>query len=198
MADALFRIERRTNWEDEVVTYVARDLEPHRGFPALMRALPALLAARPRAEVVICGGDGVSYGRPPSEGGSWREALLAELGKAEEQKAEVTERLARMDLPSLELPDNLDRLYADLVRDLEATLANPDLILRAIDVMKDLIDEIVVEERPEGGHTLDVKGNLARMLRASAPSHDWQGFDLSKSSLGMVAGVGFEPTTFRL
>jgi site-specific DNA recombinase len=131
-------------------------------------------------------------------GGLNSPALLAELGKAEEQKAEVTERLARMDLPSLELPDNLDRLYADLVRDLEATLANPDLILRAIDVMKDLVDEVVVEERPEGGHTLDVKGNLARMLRASAPSHDWQGFDLSRSSLGMVAGVGFEPTTFRL
>jgi glycosyltransferase involved in cell wall biosynthesis len=66
--------------EDEVVTYVARDLEPHRGFPALMRALPPLLAARPRAEVVICGGDGVSYGRPPPDGGSWRATLLAELG----------------------------------------------------------------------------------------------------------------------
>lgn len=65
---------------DEVVTYVARDLEPHRGFPALMRALPALLAARREAEVVICGGDGVSYGRPPAGGGSWRAALLAELG----------------------------------------------------------------------------------------------------------------------
>jgi glycosyltransferase involved in cell wall biosynthesis len=66
--------------DDEVVTYVARDLEPHRGFPALMRALPALLAARPGAEVVICGGDGVSYGRPPPHGRSWRAALLAELG----------------------------------------------------------------------------------------------------------------------
>lgn len=65
---------------DEVVTYVARDLEPHRGFPALMRALPTVLAARPRAEVVICGGDGISYGRPPPGGGSWRAALLAELG----------------------------------------------------------------------------------------------------------------------
>ncbi|WP_114377551.1 glycosyltransferase family protein [Elioraea thermophila] len=54
---------------DEVVTYVARDLEPHRGFPALMRALPSLLAARPRAEVLICGGEGVSYGRPPPRRG---------------------------------------------------------------------------------------------------------------------------------
>lgn len=65
---------------DEVVTYVARDLEPHRGFPVLMRALPSLLAARPRAEVLICGGEGVSYGRPPPGGGSWWRHLLAEIG----------------------------------------------------------------------------------------------------------------------
>lgn len=65
---------------DEVVTYVARDLEPVRGFPALMRALPALLARRPAAHVVICGGDGVSYGRAPPGGGSWRAHMLAEIG----------------------------------------------------------------------------------------------------------------------
>ncbi|MCU0946486.1 MAG: glycosyltransferase, partial [Rubritepida sp.] len=65
---------------DEVVTYVARDLEPVRGFPALMRALPHLLARRPEAHVVICGGDGVSYGRAPPGGGSWRAHMLAEVG----------------------------------------------------------------------------------------------------------------------
>jgi glycosyltransferase involved in cell wall biosynthesis len=43
-----------------------------------MRALPALLAARPAARVVICGADGTSYGAPPPEGGTWRQKLLAE------------------------------------------------------------------------------------------------------------------------
>jgi glycosyltransferase involved in cell wall biosynthesis len=65
---------------DEVVTYVARDLEPVRGFPALMRAVPHLLALRPAARVVICGRDGVSYGRAPPGGGSWVQHMLAELG----------------------------------------------------------------------------------------------------------------------
>lgn len=65
---------------DEVVTYVARDLEPVRGFPALMRALPHLLARRPRAHIVICGGEGVSYGRAPPGGGSWKRHMLAEIG----------------------------------------------------------------------------------------------------------------------
>jgi len=65
---------------DEVVSYVARDLEPVRGFPWLMRALPHLLERRPGARVVICGGDGVSYGRRPGRAATWREAMLAETG----------------------------------------------------------------------------------------------------------------------
>jgi glycosyltransferase involved in cell wall biosynthesis len=63
---------------DEVVTFVARHLEPYRGFCTLMRALPALLGARPNARAVICGADGTSYGAPPAAGGTWREKMLAE------------------------------------------------------------------------------------------------------------------------
>jgi len=65
---------------DEVVTYVARGLEPYRGFPSFMRALPALLAERPRARVAIVGGDAVRYGRNPPGHATWREAMLAEVG----------------------------------------------------------------------------------------------------------------------
>ena len=41
---------------DEVLTYVARNLEPYRGFHSFMRALPGILDARPEARVVIVGG----------------------------------------------------------------------------------------------------------------------------------------------
>lgn len=61
---------------DEVVTFVARDLEPIRGFVMLMEALPELLRLRPSAQIVICGGDGISYGRPPPNGSTWRETML--------------------------------------------------------------------------------------------------------------------------
>ena len=63
---------------DEVVTYVARDLEPVRGFTLLMQALPELLRLRPNAQVVVCGGDGVSYGRPPTNGATWKAVMLRE------------------------------------------------------------------------------------------------------------------------
>ena len=51
---------------DEVVTFVNRDLEPYRGYHIFMRALPRILERRPKARAIIVGGNGVSYGPPPS------------------------------------------------------------------------------------------------------------------------------------
>lgn len=67
---------------EEIVTYVARNLEPYRGFPSFMRSLPAILAARPRAKVIIVGGNQTSYGSPLPNGQSYKQALLDELGDA--------------------------------------------------------------------------------------------------------------------
>jgi glycosyltransferase involved in cell wall biosynthesis len=64
---------------EKLVTYVSRDLEPYRGFHLMMRSLPHLLRARKDIRVVLVGGDGISYGAPPTQG-TWREAMLAELG----------------------------------------------------------------------------------------------------------------------
>jgi glycosyltransferase involved in cell wall biosynthesis len=66
---------------DEVVSFVARNLEPYRGFHRFMRMLPLLQRLRPLAQVVIVGGDGVSYGSLPPGGGSWKQAMLQELGE---------------------------------------------------------------------------------------------------------------------
>ncbi len=68
--------------DEKLVTYVARELEPYRGFHKIMRALPPLLKARSDVRVVLVGGDRVSYGNPPANGGTWRQAMLDELGGA--------------------------------------------------------------------------------------------------------------------
>jgi glycosyltransferase involved in cell wall biosynthesis len=65
---------------DEVLTFVNRNLEPYRGFHVFMRALPAILAQRPQAQVLVIGGDDVSYGSRPAGGGTWRARMLAEVG----------------------------------------------------------------------------------------------------------------------
>lgn len=64
---------------DEVLTFVNRNLEPYRGYHIFMRALPDILAARPQAQVVIVGGDEVSYGAPPKGAKGWKETILAEV-----------------------------------------------------------------------------------------------------------------------
>lgn len=63
-----------------VVTFVARDLDPYRGYPEFMRAAAILAARAPDALFVVVGGDGAGYGRPRSDGKSWREAMCAETG----------------------------------------------------------------------------------------------------------------------
>jgi glycosyltransferase involved in cell wall biosynthesis len=65
---------------EEIVTYVGRNLEPYRGFHTFMRALPHLQALRPHAQVLITGGDGVSYGQRLEPGESYRQKYCAQLG----------------------------------------------------------------------------------------------------------------------
>jgi len=64
---------------DEVLTFINRNLEPYRGYHSFMRALPAVMRARPEAQVVIIGGDDVSYGARPGDGRSWKEIFLDEV-----------------------------------------------------------------------------------------------------------------------
>jgi len=65
---------------DEIITFVSRGLEPYRGFHIFMRSLPELMRRRPKAQVIVVGGDTPSYGRRPKDAVNWREKLLREVG----------------------------------------------------------------------------------------------------------------------
>ena len=67
------------NKKDEVITFVNRNLEPYRGYHIFMRSLPAILRQRPKARVLIVGGDGVSYGAKPELHGKWKDIFLNEV-----------------------------------------------------------------------------------------------------------------------
>ncbi len=64
---------------DEIVTYVARGMEPTRGFPEFMRAVQEIQKRRPKAHFVVVGDDRVAYGPKLPEGESYKAKMLAEL-----------------------------------------------------------------------------------------------------------------------
>jgi glycosyltransferase involved in cell wall biosynthesis len=66
-----------------VITFVNRNLEPYRGYHVFMRALPEILRRRPRARVLLVGGNDVSYGARPSperyRKKTWRDIFADEV-----------------------------------------------------------------------------------------------------------------------
>ena len=77
---ALGRLKRELTRSDEVVTYIARNMESTRGFHIFMRALPQILSVRPNARVIILGGNQASYGRKSSHLGGLRGEMEEEVG----------------------------------------------------------------------------------------------------------------------
>lgn len=63
-------------YDDELITYVARGMEPYRGFPEFMKALEIILRERPRARAVIVGEDRVAYGSQLEKGDSYKKRAM--------------------------------------------------------------------------------------------------------------------------
>ena len=62
--------------EKEIVTYVARGMEPYRGFPQFIEAVEKLQKRRPQCHVVVVGEDRVAYSKNLPEGESYRKQAL--------------------------------------------------------------------------------------------------------------------------
>ena len=77
----LGRLDRSLTREDEVITYVARNMERARGFHIMMRALPDIQRVRPNARILMIGGSETSYGAESEHPGGLRGEMEAELGE---------------------------------------------------------------------------------------------------------------------
>ena len=88
--------------DEELITYVARNLEPYRGFHVFMRAIPEIQKRRPNARIVIVGGDEVSYSPRLPPGQTYRQHLLREVeGKADLSRVHFTGRIPYADYLAL-------------------------------------------------------------------------------------------------
>lgn len=65
--------------QDEVITYVARNFEPYRGFPTFMQAAEIILRNRPKAHIIAIGADDVSYGKRPKGNKTYRQEWLGKV-----------------------------------------------------------------------------------------------------------------------
>jgi glycosyltransferase involved in cell wall biosynthesis len=61
---------------DEIITYVARGMEPYRGFPQFMEAAYLIQQRRPNAHIIIVGEDRVAYGKTLPDGKTYKQAML--------------------------------------------------------------------------------------------------------------------------
>ena len=70
------RINLDLSQAKELVTYVARGMEPYRGFPQLIQTLVLLQKRRPDCHAVIVGDDRVAYGKSLPKGQTYKQLML--------------------------------------------------------------------------------------------------------------------------
>ena len=123
--------------------------------------------------------------------------------KLEARKAELTEKLANADAPPPLLHPNMAMLYAQRIEQLSEHLQDEDGRARAAETLRSLVDQVTLV--PDNGElAIVLRGDLGAILRFTAGKQnpgflsEAEALDNLLSQVSLVAGVGFEPTTFRL
>lgn len=70
---------------DPVITYVARNFEPYRGFPTFMQAAELILRERPECHIIAVGADEVSYGKAATAGTTYRSEWMQKVQLPEDR-----------------------------------------------------------------------------------------------------------------
>ncbi|WP_111539125.1 recombinase family protein [Palleronia aestuarii] len=122
--------------------------------------------------------------------------LLQKLEEAEARKAELEAQLNTPEPSPVRLHPGLSELYRRKVADLAASLQDTTIRPKALDTLRGLIQRVKVRtDTTSGGPVLELEGAITAMIEEASPGA-LRGVD--QCSVKVVAGVGFEPTTFRL
>ena len=118
--------------------------------------------------------------------------------KLEARKADLEQFLTEADEPPPLLHPSMALQYRKRIQQLYESLQDDDEDKRieAADTIRSLVDQIVMTP-VEGKIEIDVQGDLAGILMISVQTKNPAG-ERGGSQVKMVAGAGFEPTTFRL
>jgi site-specific DNA recombinase len=126
-------------------------------------------------------------------------ALKQELIDLEARQLTLQHELAATNAPAPLIHPNLAEVYRQRVARLHDALRDPATRDEAFMLIRSLIDEIRLV--PDNGELrIELRGELAGILALAADSKKPGGLAAVglAEQIKMVAGVGFEPTTFRL
>ncbi|CUJ81278.1 hypothetical protein PH7735_00001 [Shimia thalassica] len=127
-------------------------------------------------------------------------AVKGKMAELEERKAKLESDLKSAPSPQPVLHPNMSSLYHAKVSNLADALNASDLRNEAAEALRALIDKVVLTPTEEG-YDIDLQGDLAGILGlATEPKAKTAEAGVAEAvlQLSLVAGVGFEPTTFRL
>ncbi len=130
-------------------------------------------------------------------------SLVEELRRLEDREKALERDLDQAAQPELlpTLHPNLPELYRRRVEELETALADPQVAASAREALRGLVDAVLVFPGERRGEVeIHLRGDLAAFLHLDAQGRDEK---LRSASGGvvlgtLVAGIGFEPMTFRL
>jgi site-specific DNA recombinase len=111
----------------------------------------------------------------------------------------LTERLSRAPVDIPDIHPNVARIYRRKVERLAEALQHPQERDEAAEAIRALIERITLAPGPKRGEiAATLHGDLGTILEWAAQNANTPGQAGSGVSVSVVAGVGFEPTTFRL
>ena len=125
-------------------------------------------------------------------------AVKDEISRLESRKTELKNKLTVVPAPQPRLHPRLADVYRNKVANLVEALNAPDTVADAAEAIRDLIEAVrLVPE--EGELKIEIYGELAALITLGQNhKNKHPGGDTSGVQVTLVAGVGFEPTTFRL
>ncbi len=136
------------------------------------------------------------------EQGRYSRALADRLSELEGQQEVLRAQLSEAPPSTIRLHPRLAEVYEQKVQRLETSLNDAAIRVEATDALRALIDHIELYPGRDGpGVNAVLHGDLAQILalcQNADSKRKLPGTKGSGSLLSVVAGVGFEPTTFRL
>jgi site-specific DNA recombinase len=125
--------------------------------------------------------------------------LQQRLDELEARRTDIDESLAASPTTPVRLHPNLAQVYRRQVEQLHQALDHPEIRDEAVQVLRGLIEHVLIGPA-DNGFEIEIVGEIAKMVELGiGPNAKQANLDeRSTRSVKVVAGVGFEPTTFRL